>query len=31
MKWKKFRRLLQQYPLARVRTVRSIYRHAANP
>ena len=31
MKWKKFRRLLQQYPLARVRTVHSIYRHAANP
>ena len=31
MKWTKFRRLLQQYPLARVRTVRSIYRHAANP
>jgi len=31
MTWQKFRRLLQQYPLARVRTVRSIYRHTANP
>ena len=29
--WTRFRRLLQRYPLARVRTVRSIYRHAANP
>jgi RNA-directed DNA polymerase len=29
--WTRFQRLLQRYPLARVRTVRSIYRHAANP
>lgn len=29
--WTRFRRMLQRYPLARVRTVRSIYRHAANP
>jgi group II intron reverse transcriptase/maturase len=31
MNWTRFRRLLQRYPLARVRTVRSAYRHAANP
>lgn len=29
--WVRFRRTLQRYPLARVRTVHSIYRHAANP
>jgi RNA-directed DNA polymerase len=29
--WARFRRLLQRYPLAGVRTVRSTYRHAANP
>jgi hypothetical protein len=29
--WSRFRRLLQRYPLAGVRTVRSAYRHAANP
>lgn len=29
--WTRFRRMLQRYPLARVRTVRSVYRHAANP
>ena len=29
--WARFRRLLQRYPLAGVRTVRSAYRHAANP
>jgi len=29
--WVRFRRMLQRYPLARVRTVHSIYRHAANP
>jgi hypothetical protein len=31
MTWARFRRLLQRYPLAGVRTVRSAYRHAANP
>jgi group II intron reverse transcriptase/maturase len=31
MKWRKFRNLLQQYSLARVCTVRSIYRHAVKP
>ena len=31
MNWARFRRLLQRYPLAGVRTVRSVYRHAANP
>jgi hypothetical protein len=31
MNWVRFRRLLQRYPLAGVRTVRSAYRHAANP
>ena len=31
MNWIRFRRMLQRYPLARVSTVRSIYRHAANP
>ena len=31
MNWARFRRLLQRYPLAGVRTVRSAYRHAANP
>jgi group II intron reverse transcriptase/maturase len=29
--WLRFRRTLQRYPLARVRTVHSVYRHAANP
>lgn len=29
--WVRFQRTLQRYPLARVRTVHSIYRHAANP
>ena len=29
--WTRFRHTLQRYPLARVRTVHSIYRHAANP
>src|SRR5262249_45693008 len=31
MNWARFRRLLQRYPLAGVRTVRSAYRHTANP
>jgi group II intron reverse transcriptase/maturase len=31
LNWQAFRRLLKRYPLARVRTVRSVYRHAANP
>ena len=31
MNWTRFRRILQQSPLARVRTVRSVYRLAANP
>ena len=31
LNWNAFRRLLQRYPLARVRTVRSIYKRAANP
>jgi group II intron reverse transcriptase/maturase len=31
MNWARFRRLLQRYPLAGVRTVRAAYRHAANP
>jgi len=30
MNWTRFRHLLQRYPLAGVRTVRSVYRHAAN-
>lgn len=29
--WKRFLRMLQRYPLARVTTVHSIFRHAANP
>lgn len=29
--WTAFCRILQRYPLARVRTVRSVYRQAANP
>ena len=29
--WTRFRRTLQRYPLARVRTVRSVCRHAAKP
>jgi RNA-directed DNA polymerase len=31
MNWARFRRTLQRYPLASVRTVRSVYSHAANP
>ena len=31
MPWHRFHRLLRRYPLARVRTVRSAYRLAANP
>jgi RNA-directed DNA polymerase len=31
MNWARFRLTLRHYPLARVRTVRSAYRHAANP
>ena len=31
MNWARFRSLLQRYPLAGVRTVRSVYSHAANP
>jgi len=31
LNWNMFRRLLQRYPLAPVRTVRSVYKHAANP
>ena len=31
LNWTLFRRLLQRFPLARVRTVRSVYRHAVNP
>ncbi len=31
LNWARFRRLLQRYPLAGVRTVRSTYRCAANP
>ena len=31
LNWNAFCRLIQRYPLARVRTVRSICRHAANP
>ena len=31
MNWVRFRRLLQRHPLEGVRTVRSIYRNAANP
>jgi len=31
LNWNMFRRLLQRYPLAPVRTVRSVYRHAAKP
>jgi len=31
MNWARFRRMLQRYPLARVRTVRSACRNAANP
>jgi RNA-directed DNA polymerase len=30
LNWTRFRRMLQRYPLARVRTVRSAYRRAAN-
>ena len=31
MKWEKFRAVLQRYPLARVRTTHSRFRHAATP
>ena len=31
MTWGKFRGLIQRYPLAPVRTMHSLYRHAANP
>jgi group II intron reverse transcriptase/maturase len=31
MNWDRFRRILQRYPLARVRTVHSVFRHVANP
>jgi group II intron reverse transcriptase/maturase len=31
LNWSVFCRLLQRYPLAPVRTIRSVYRHAANP
>jgi group II intron reverse transcriptase/maturase len=31
LKWDLFRRLLQRFPLAPVRTVHSVYRHAVNP
>lgn len=31
LNWTLFRRILQRFPLARVRTVHSVYRHAANP
>jgi hypothetical protein len=31
MNWDRLRRLLQRYPLVGVRTVRSVYRCAANP
>src|SRR5215510_4674520 len=31
MTWAKFRGLVQRYPLAPVRTMHSLYRHAANP
>jgi RNA-directed DNA polymerase len=31
MHWARLRQLLQRYPLVGVRTVRSVYRHAANP
>ena len=31
MTWDKFCAILRRYPLAPVRTVRSVYRHAANP
>jgi RNA-directed DNA polymerase len=31
MNWARFRRTLQRYPLTSVRTVRSVYSHAANP
>jgi hypothetical protein len=31
LSWTFFRRLLQRFPLAQVRTVHSVYRHAANP
>lgn len=31
MNWARFLRVLQRYPLARVCTVRSVYRHAAKP
>ena len=31
LNWSVFRRLLQRFPLAPVRTVHSVYRHAANP
>jgi len=31
LNWDLFRRLLQRFPLAPVRTVRSVYRHAVNP
>ena len=31
LNWTPFRQLLQHFPLAPVRTVKSVYRHAANP
>ena len=31
LSWQLFRRLLQRFPLAKVRTVRSVYKHAVNP
>ena len=31
LNWQAFGRLIQRYPLARVRTVHSVCRHAANP
>jgi group II intron reverse transcriptase/maturase len=31
LNWIPFRQILQRYPLARVRTVRSVYRHAVKP
>ena len=31
MNWARFRLTIQRYPLARVRTVRSTYSHAASP
>ena len=31
LKWEKFRAILRRYPLAPARSVRSVFRHAANP